>query len=96
MDKLLISQTFNHQQFKNNGGEQEIRTLDAFRHTHFPGVLLRPLGQLTKTDQYAPRNECAYISDGELFLQPIFLELLLKINPLPILVCQPALAQAMV
>lgn len=34
---------------KNNGGEQEIRTLDAFRHTHFPGVLLRPLGQLTKT-----------------------------------------------
>ena len=35
--------------FKNNGGEQEIRTLDAFRHTRFPGVLLRPLGQLTKT-----------------------------------------------
>ena len=35
--------------FHINGGEQEIRTLDAFRHTRFPGVLLRPLGQLTKT-----------------------------------------------
>ena len=49
--------------FKNNGGEQEIRTLDAFRHTRFPGVLLRPLGQLTKKF-YALRNLCAYISDG--------------------------------
>ena len=29
------------------GGEGGIRTLDAFRHTHFPGVLLRPLGHLT-------------------------------------------------
>ena len=31
-----------------NGGEGGIRTLEAFRLTHFPGVLLRPLGHLTK------------------------------------------------
>ena len=30
------------------GGERGIRTLDAFRHTRFPGVLLRPLGHLTR------------------------------------------------
>ena len=29
------------------GGEGGIRTLEAFRLTHFPGVLLRPLGHLT-------------------------------------------------
>ena len=29
------------------GGEGGIRTLDAFPHTHFPGVLLRPLGHLS-------------------------------------------------
>ena len=29
------------------GGERGIRTLEAFRLTHFPGVLLRPLGHLT-------------------------------------------------
>ncbi len=29
------------------GGEQEIRTLDTLPYTHFPGVLLKPLGQLT-------------------------------------------------
>ncbi len=29
------------------GGEGGIRTLGALRHTHFPGVLLRPLGHLT-------------------------------------------------
>ena len=28
-------------------GEGGIRTLDAFPHTHFPGVLLRPLGHLS-------------------------------------------------
>ncbi len=30
-----------------NGGEQEIRTLDTLPYTHFPGVRLRPLGQLS-------------------------------------------------
>ena len=29
------------------GGEGGIRTLEALRPTHFPGVLLRPLGHLT-------------------------------------------------
>ena len=29
------------------GGEGGIRTLEALRLTHFPGVLLRPLGHLT-------------------------------------------------
>jgi hypothetical protein len=29
------------------GGERGIRTLEAFRLTHFPGVLLQPLGHLT-------------------------------------------------
>ncbi len=31
-----------------HGGEGGIRTLEAFRLTHFPGVLLRPLGHLTR------------------------------------------------
>src|SRR5690606_16219569 len=30
-----------------NGGERGSRTLDTLRYTHFPGVLLRPLGHLT-------------------------------------------------
>ena len=30
------------------GGERGIRTLDTLRYTHFPGVLLRPLGQLSR------------------------------------------------
>ena len=29
------------------GGEGGIRTLDTVRYTHFPGVLLRPLGHLS-------------------------------------------------
>src|SRR5690554_3823336 len=29
------------------GGERGSRTLDTLRYTHFPGVLLRPLGHLT-------------------------------------------------
>ena len=33
---------------KNIGGERGIRTLEAFRLTHFPGVLLKPLGHLTE------------------------------------------------
>lgn len=31
------------------GGERGSRTLDTLRYTHFPGVLLRPLGHLTVT-----------------------------------------------
>jgi hypothetical protein len=31
------------------GGERGIRTLEALRLTHFPGVLLQPLGHLTKS-----------------------------------------------
>ena len=31
-----------------DGGEGGIRTLDTLRYTHFPGVLLRPLGHLTE------------------------------------------------
>lgn len=31
----------------NDGGERGSRTLDTLRYTHFPGVLLRPLGHLT-------------------------------------------------
>jgi hypothetical protein len=34
-----------HTQF---GGEGGIRTLDTLPYTHFPGVLLQPLGHLTK------------------------------------------------
>ena len=30
------------------GGEGGIRTLEGLRLTHFPGVLLRPLGHLTR------------------------------------------------
>ena len=30
-----------------DGGEGGIRTLDTLRYTHFPGVLLRPLGHFT-------------------------------------------------
>ncbi len=29
------------------GGEGGIRTLDTLPYTHFPGVLLRPLGHLS-------------------------------------------------
>ena len=32
---------------KIRGGGGGIRTLEAFRLTHFPGVLLRPLGHLS-------------------------------------------------
>ena len=33
-----------------NGGEGGIRTLGTLPYTHFPGVLLRPLGHLTTFD----------------------------------------------
>ena len=35
--------------FLGYGGERGSRTLDTLRYTHFPGVLLRPLGHLTVT-----------------------------------------------
>ena len=31
-----------------DGGERGIRTLDTFPYTHFPGVLLQPLGHLSR------------------------------------------------
>jgi hypothetical protein len=34
------------------GGERGSRTLDTLRYTHFPGVLLRPLGHLTLYNFY--------------------------------------------
>ncbi len=35
-----------------DGGEGGIRTLDrVLAYTHFPGVLLQPLGHLSGTDQ---------------------------------------------
>ena len=36
------------QLFFKDGGEGGIRTLDTLPYTHFPGVLLQPLGHLTK------------------------------------------------
>ncbi len=36
-----------HQGLFQFGGEGGIRTLDTVRYTHFPGVLLRPLGHLS-------------------------------------------------
>jgi hypothetical protein len=33
--------------FSKFGGEGGIRTLDTLPYTHFPGVLLQPLGHLT-------------------------------------------------
>ena len=44
---LINAKTGPRARFTFIGGEGGIRTLDAFRHTHFPGVLLRPLGHLT-------------------------------------------------
>ncbi len=35
------------QLFFQDGGEGGIRTLDTLPYTHFPGVLLQPLGHLT-------------------------------------------------
>ena len=32
------------------GGEGGIRTLDTLPYTHFPGVLLQPLGHLTMAE----------------------------------------------
>ena len=37
-----------------NGGEGGIRTLDRLPYTHFPGVLLRPLGHLTASVKINP------------------------------------------
>ena len=38
---------FNQSLREVNGGEGGIRTLDTLPYTHFPGVLLRPLGHLS-------------------------------------------------
>ena len=49
-----------------NGGERGIRTLDTLlTHTHFPGVLLQPLGHLTVLK---PRNftQCLFIKQCNL------------------------------
>ncbi len=37
-----------HELFFKDGGEGGIRTPDTLPYTHFPGVLLQPLGHLTK------------------------------------------------
>ncbi len=37
-----------HELFFKYGGEGGIRTPDTLPYTHFPGVLLQPLGHLTK------------------------------------------------
>ena len=34
-----------------SGGERGIRTLDTLPYTHFPGVLLQPLGHLSSTSR---------------------------------------------
>ena len=39
-----------------SGGEGGIRTLDTLPYTHFPGVLLQPLGHLTVTSLSAFRQ----------------------------------------
>ncbi len=36
------------------GGEGGIRTLDTLPYTHFPGVLLQPLGHFSKTGFTGP------------------------------------------
>ena len=40
-----------------NGGEGGIRTLDTLPYTHFPGVLLQPLGHLTNGQPELPEKE---------------------------------------
>ncbi len=42
--KLVLS----YELFFKYGGEGGIRTPDTLPYTHFPGVLLQPLGHLTK------------------------------------------------
>ena len=45
------------------GGERGIRTLDTLPYTHFPGVLLQPLGHLSRTSQQNLRRErCARLN----------------------------------
>ena len=38
---------FSCELFFKYGGERGVRTLDTLPYTHFPGVLLQPLGHLT-------------------------------------------------
>ncbi len=46
--------------FLNSGGERGIRTLDTLlTYTHFPGVLLQPLGHFTKAcDDNQKKSRC--------------------------------------
>ena len=56
-----------------DGGEGGIRTLDTFPYTHFPGVLLRPLGHLTEMLLVASSG--AYIKSNVLLSQAFFREI---------------------
>ena len=48
------------------GGERGIRTLDTLlTHTHFPGVLLQPLGHLTVLNWAFAYNKSAHVLSGE-------------------------------
>ncbi len=48
-----------------NGGEQGIRTLDTLPYTHFPGVRLRPLGQLSILDSSTNAEQQSIIKQLE-------------------------------
>lgn len=50
------------------GGEEGIRTLDTLPYTHFPGVLLQPLGHLTSLEP-AFQKQVAYYNDHQLINQ---------------------------
>ena len=45
--KLMLTESGSDAEDLKTGGEGGIRTLDTFPYTHFPGVLLQPLGHLT-------------------------------------------------
>ncbi len=48
VERLNAKTPARKQGFFKFGGEGGIRTLDTLPYTHFPGVLLQPLGHLTK------------------------------------------------
>ena len=47
-DQCKKKPVLSHELFFKDGGEGGIRTPDTLPYTHFPGVLLQPLGHLTK------------------------------------------------
>lgn len=51
LTKLLLIKTLINKVLAGRavGGERGIRTLDTLPYTHFPGVLLQPLGHLSRT-----------------------------------------------